>query len=46
MLQNEKLDFASPTRAAETKTRWKEVVAKSVVVPQWPCKVVGYNRIE
>ena len=28
------MDFASSTRAAEDRTRWKGVVAKSSVVPQ------------
>ena len=33
--------FASTTRAAENKTRWKGIVAKSSVVPGKPSKVVG-----
>ena len=28
------MDFASSTRAAEDRTRWKGVVAKSSMVPQ------------
>ena len=35
------MDFASSTRAAENRTRWKGVVAKSSVVPQRPRKVMG-----
>ena len=35
------VDFASPTRAAEDRTNWKGVVAKSSVVPQRPDKVMG-----
>ena len=31
------MDFASSTRAAENRTRWREVVAKS----SWPSKVMG-----
>ena len=27
------MDFASSTRAAENRTRWKEIVANSSVVP-------------
>ena len=33
--------FASTTRAAENKTRWKGIVAKSSVVPGKPSKAVG-----
>ena len=33
--------FASSTRAAENRTRWKGVVANSSVVPRRPPKVVG-----
>ena len=32
------IDFASSTRAAEDRTSWKGIVAKSSVVPQRPCK--------
>ena len=35
------MDFASCTRAAEDRTKWKGVVAKSSVVPKQPCKVMG-----
>ena len=35
------MDFASSTRAAENRPRWKEVVANSSVVPQRPPKVMG-----
>ena len=35
------MDFASSTRAAEDRTRWKGVIAKSSVVPQQPSKVMG-----
>ena len=35
------MDFASSTRAAEDWTRWKVIVAKSSVVPQRTCKVMG-----
>ena len=28
------MDFASSTRAAENRTRWKEIVANSSVVPE------------
>ena len=35
------MDFASSIRAAEDRTRWKVVVAKSSVVLQQPCKVMG-----
>ena len=40
------MDFASSTRTAENRTRWKGVVANSSVVPRRPSKVMGYNRIE
>ena len=40
------MDFASSTRAAENRTRWKGIVANSSVVPRRPSKVMGYNRIE
>ena len=35
------VDFASSTRAAENRTRWKGLVANSSVVPQRPSKVMG-----
>ena len=35
------MDFASSTRAAEDRTRWKGNVVKSSLVPQEPCKVLG-----
>ena len=35
------MDFASSTRAAENRSRWKGVVANSSVVPQRPSKVMG-----
>ena len=35
------MDFASSTRAAEDRTRWKGVAAKSSVVPQRPGHVMG-----
>ena len=35
------MDFASSTRAAENRTRWKEIVANSSVVPRRPSKVMG-----
>ena len=35
------MDFASSTRAAEDRTRWKGTVVKSAVVPQRPHKVMG-----
>ena len=34
-------DFASSSRAAVNRTRWKGVVANSSVVPQRPSKVMG-----
>ena len=40
------MDFASSNRAAEDRTRWKGVIAKSSVVPQRPCKVMGYTRLD
>ena len=33
------MDFASSARAAENRTRWKEIVTKAFVVPIRPCKV-------
>ena len=38
------MDFASSTRAAENRTRWKGVVNLSVV-PRRPSKVMGQNII-
>ena len=35
------MDFASSTRAAENRSRWKGIVANSSVVPQRPPKVMG-----
>ena len=35
------MDFASSTRAAETRTGWKWIVANSSVVPRGPSKVMG-----
>ena len=35
------MDFASSTRTAENRTRWKGIVAKSSVVPRRPSKVMG-----
>ena len=35
------MDFASSTRAAENRTKWKGIVVKSSVVPQRPSKVMG-----
>ena len=35
------MDFASSTRAAENRTRWKGVVANSFVVPRRPSEVMG-----
>ena len=35
------MDFASSTRAAENRTRWKGIVANSFVVPPQPFKVMG-----
>ena len=40
------MDFASSTRAAEKRSRWKGIVANSSVVPRRPSKVMGKNRIE
>ena len=40
------MDFASSTKAAEDRTRWKGIVAISSVVPQQPSKGMGMNRIE
>ena len=35
------MDFASSTRAAEDRTRWKGIVVKSSAVPQRRHKVMG-----
>ena len=35
------MDFASSTRAAENRSRWKGIVANSSVVPRRPPKVMG-----
>ena len=35
------MDFASSTRTAENRTRWKGIVAISSVVPRRPSKVMG-----
>ena len=35
------MDFASSTRAAENRTRWKAIVANSSVVSRRPPKVIG-----
>ena len=35
------MDFASSTRAAENRSRWKGIVANSSVVPRQPSKVMG-----
>ena len=35
------MDFSSSTRAAETRTRWKGIVANLCVVPRRPAKVMG-----
>ena len=35
------MDFASLTRAAENRTRWKGIVSNSSVVPRLPSKVMG-----
>ena len=39
------MDFDSKTRAAENRTRCLEIVAKSSVVPQRPCKARLWYRI-
>ena len=36
-----RIDFASSTRAAENRSRWKGIVANSSVVPRRPSKVMG-----
>ena len=40
------MDFASSTRAAENRSRWKGIVANSSVVPRRPSKVMGENTVE
>ena len=40
------MDFASSTRAAKSRTKWKGIFANSSVVPRRPSKVMGWNRIE
>ena len=35
------MDFASLTRAAENRTKWKEIVVNSSVDPLRPSKVMG-----
>ena len=35
------MDFASSTRAAENRSRWKGIVANSSVVPRRPSEVMG-----
>ena len=35
------IDFASSTRSAKNRTRWKWIVANSSVVPRRPFKVMG-----
>ena len=40
----EGMDFASPTTAAENRTRWKGIVANSSKMARRPSKVMGYNR--
>ena len=35
------MDFASSTRVAENRSRWKGIVANSSVVPRRPAKVIG-----
>ena len=35
------MDFASSTRAAENRTRWRRVVVNSSLVPRPPSKVMG-----
>ena len=38
------MDFATSTRAAELRTRWKGNAAKSSVLPQQSSKVMGKKR--
>ena len=39
------MDFANSAKAAESRTRWKGIVANSSVVPRRPSKVMGWNRM-
>ena len=39
------MDFANSTRAAEKRTRWERIVAKSTMVPERSCKFMGYIRL-
>ena len=38
------MDFASSTRTAENRSRWKGIVANSSVVPRRPSTVMGYGE--
>ena len=40
------MDFASSTRVAENRSRWKGIVVNSSVVPGRPSRVMGSYRIE
>ena len=40
------MDFASSTRAAENRSRWKGIVVQSSVVRQRPRKVMKYTRLD
>ena len=40
------MEFASSTRAAEDRIRWKGIVAKSSVVPQRPRRVMVKTRLD
>ena len=40
------MDYASSSRAAEDKMRWKGIVAKSSMVPQRPCEILGRARLD
>ena len=40
------MDFASSTRAAKDRTRWKGIVVKASVVSQRPHKVMGWTRLD
>ena len=40
------MDFASSARAAESRARWKGIVAKSCVVPRRLSKVMGQARVD
>ena len=39
-------DFASITKSAEDRARLKGVVAKSSMLPQRPCNVMGSTRLD